>query len=118
MPASQVVIWAVAVFLIVSMLGIIGYLISNGFTSLKADLKAELQKLWEKLDKHQDLAENNAGSIRELRVISGERVTACGERHRLSDAATAERWKTYDIEIASIRLDIAHLRQRKDGNHA
>jgi hypothetical protein len=99
MPSAQTVIWSAAVFLIVTMLGIIGYLIKNGFISLKADLKAELRKLWEKLDKHQTLAEANAASIQEFKAVAAERTLACAERHRL------------------IELELAHLRHRKeDGN--
>ena len=75
MPQADIVIWAVAVFLIVSMLGIIGYLIDSGFKSLKEQIQAEIQKLWDKLDKHQELAEKNALEIAAVKA-------RCEERHR------------------------------------
>lgn len=71
MPSTDAIIWTAIASLILIMLGIIGYLISTGFSSLKD----ELQKLWEKLDQHQSLAETNAREIAELRA-------RCEERHR------------------------------------
>lgn len=53
MPTIGAIVWAAIAGLIVLMLGIIGYLIDKGFTSLKADIKEELKTLWLKLDTHQ-----------------------------------------------------------------
>lgn len=75
MPSANIIIWSVAVFLIVTMLGIIGYLVDTGFKSLKEQLQAELQKLWDKLDKYQETAEKNALDIAAMKAT-------CEERHR------------------------------------
>jgi predicted PurR-regulated permease PerM len=71
MPVAESVIWTGISALILIMLGIIGYLINSGFDSLKQ----QLQTLWDKLDKHQDLAEKNARDISELKA-------RCEERHQ------------------------------------
>jgi len=75
MPNADTILWAGISGLILIMLGVIGYLIDNGFTSLKEDLKEELKKLWEKIDLHQATAERNALDIIEIK-------TRCKELHR------------------------------------
>jgi hypothetical protein len=97
MPESNAVIWAVAVALIVGMLATIGYLIDKGFYGLKADLKAEMAKLWEKLDSHQSLANTNAANMLEHKGADAERQLACAERHKRLD------------------LQLAHLQRRRTG---
>lgn len=71
MPTAEAIIWAAIASLIVIMLGIIGYLISNGFTGLKA----ELQKLWDKIDAHQTQAEANKLEIAAMKARCDERHT-------------------------------------------
>lgn len=72
MPSSDAIVWTAISSMILIMLGIIGYLLSTGFSGLKE----ELQKLWVKLDQHQALAETNAREIAELKA-------RCEERHRV-----------------------------------
>jgi len=75
MPSTDAIIWSAIAGLIVLMLGIIGFLISNGFNGLRA----ELQKLWEKLDLHQSLGEANKLALAEMKA-------RCDERHGHSHA--------------------------------
>lgn len=99
MPNASVVLWATAVGLIVLMLGIIGRLVDRGFTSVKADMKAEIKTLWEKLDKHQSLGEANASNLQELKARSDERMGSCLERHKIID----ERFKVMEQEISGLQ---------------
>ena len=62
MPTVAAIVWTAIAGLIVLMLGIIGYLISSGFTGLKEQLRV----LWDKIDKHQTQAEANAIAIAEI----------------------------------------------------
>ena len=71
MPDASAILWSGIAGLIVIMLGIIGYLISNGF----AGLKTELKTLWDKIDAHQSASVKNALAIREIN-------TRCEERHK------------------------------------
>ena len=70
MPHSDAILWTAISGLIVLMLGMIGYLIDNGFKGLQVQLKT----LWDKLDHHQVLAESNA-----LKIVAIE--TRCRELH-------------------------------------
>lgn len=77
MPSADAILWAAIGGMILLMLGIIGYLIDKGGQVIQRgfdELKAELKTIWEKVDRHQDLAETNA-----------QRITAmearCDERH-------------------------------------
>lgn len=81
MPSTDAIVWTAISGIIVMMLGIIGFLISNGFSSLKE----QLQTLWDKLDKHQTMAENNAAAIREHQAVSVEIRAACIARHQHID---------------------------------
>jgi len=79
MPTTGAIIWASISGLILLMLGIIGYLISTGFSGLRY----ELQKLWEKIDNHQTAAEKNALAIAEINARCDERHhTRSGEDRR------------------------------------
>lgn len=71
MPGTETILWAAISGLIVLMLGIIGYLLKSGFDGIKA----EFRLLWERLDKHQSINEQNA-----LRIAAIE--SRCVERHR------------------------------------
>jgi len=71
MPEVESVIWTGISGLILIMLGIIGYLINNGFDNLKQ----QLQTLWDKLDNHQAMAEKNAQEIAGIKA-------RCEERHK------------------------------------
>lgn len=59
MPSTEAIMWGGISGLILAMLAIIGYLISNGFDGLKEQLKM----IWEKIDRHQSQAEANALAI-------------------------------------------------------
>lgn len=72
MPGTETILWAAISGLIVLMLGIIGYLLKSGFDGIKA----EFRLLWERLDKHQSLNEQNALKIAEIE-------SRCKERHRI-----------------------------------
>ena len=71
MPGTETILWAAISGLIVLMLGVIGYLLKSGFDGIKA----EFRLLWERLDKHQSINEQNA-----LRIAAIE--SRCNERHR------------------------------------
>lgn len=71
MPTTDVIVWAAIAGLIVLMLGIIGYLIRSGFEGIKA----ELQKLWDKLDNQQIAAVAAATQLASMEA-------RCEERHR------------------------------------
>jgi zinc transporter ZupT len=49
MPTADAILWAAISGLILLMLAIIGYLLSTGFASIKA----EFSKLWDKFDLYQ-----------------------------------------------------------------
>lgn len=89
MPDPNIVLWSTAVGLIVLMLGIIGYLVREGFTTLKETIMKELKVIWEKIDKHQLQAEQNAANIQESKAIALERKENCEARHRAVDAELA-----------------------------
>ena len=70
MPTTDALMWSAIAGIIVVMLGIIGYLLSSGFASIKA----EFTKLWMKFDLYQTQGESNA---REIAAIHAR----CEERH-------------------------------------
>ena len=75
MPNADTILWSAIGGLILIMLGIIGYLIDNGFRGIKEQLKA----IWDKVDAHQTQAEENAKQIAAIEA-------RCEERHRLDRA--------------------------------
>ena len=96
MPAANTILWTTAVSLIVGMMVIIGWIIDKGFYGLKEDIKAELSKLWEKIDAHQTQAASNAAIMLEHKGVDAERQRACLERHTRID------------------IEIAHLQKRRN----
>lgn len=77
MPTADAILWAAISGLILLMLAIIGYLLSTGFASIKA----EFSKLWDKFDLYQKQGENNA---REIAAMNAR----CEERHANHRRAT------------------------------
>ena len=70
MPTTDAIMWAAIAGIIVVMLGVIGYLLSTGFSGIRA----EFDKLWTKFDLYQTQGEANA---REIAAINAR----CEERH-------------------------------------
>ena len=70
MPTTDAIMWAAIAGVIVVMLGIIGYLLSTGFSGIRA----EFAKLWTKFDTYQIQGETNA---REIAAINAR----CEGRH-------------------------------------
>lgn len=77
MPSAGAILWAAIGGMILLMLAVIGYLIDKGGQVVQKgfdELKAELKVIWDKVDRHQGMAEAN-----------GQRITAvearCEERH-------------------------------------
>jgi len=66
MPSADVIVWSGIVGLLAAMLSVIGYLIDKGFTSLKADIKAELQSLWSKFESYQSQCTANEREIAKI----------------------------------------------------
>lgn len=79
MPSTDAIMWAAIAGLIVAMLGVIGYLLSSGFSSIKEQFKT----LWDKLDKHQTQADANAIAIASIN-------TRCAILHANHQRATDE----------------------------
>lgn len=70
MPTTDAIMWTAIPGLILVMLGVIGYLLSAGFSGIRA----EFAKLWTKFDLYQTQGEANA---REIAAINAR----CEERH-------------------------------------
>ena len=71
MPEVGAIVWAAIGGLILVMLGIIGYLVKSGFEGIKA----ELLKIWDKLDNYHSATETVARELAELKA-------RCDERHK------------------------------------
>lgn len=77
MPSTDMILWAGLSGLIVMMLAVIGYLVKTGFEGLRA----ELTKIWNKLETNYDEITNLRVEVEGIKSRCAERSTSCPAGH-------------------------------------